>query len=932
MTAETQSIGHAEAVMPAKQTALRRQTLFTCAMFILSGACGLAYEVVWTRYLGLFLGNTVLLHMAVLGAFMGGLAGGSFLLGTRADRVKSPLAMYGWLEIAIAAYAILFPSIAGAAQGWVVEVTRALPPGSPMSVAFKVFLAAVLLLVPTLLMGATFPALTSHLHRCVKAGTTGANWLYFANCAGAVAGTLITGFFLIPELGLNGTAMAVAIVNIVIGGGAVLVSRSDLAATAPPLSRSAATAAAALTPERKMILVAICLSGATAFIYEMVWTRIFAVTLGSSTYSFTLMLAAFITGLALGSIAANMLPGIKRAPLTWLAGAEILIGLAIAISIPVYERLPYWFWIWKWTLRPVQETLGFYHLFQYGLTFLVMAIPTFLFGLTFPTAIRAASSSGEDDVSAEAAAVYGWNTVGTLLGVVAAGVVLIPMVGLRATLQIGAVLNVLIGLTVLFRGGATVTARKALGVAAAVAVIAACAAPKWHPLSLSYGAFRNQAKPPANWAIFKQSVFTNKLLFYKEDHGTTVAVLQESRDGKPGQTRLVVDGKTDATSHGDLPTQLLLAQVPLMLRPNAKDVFVLGLGSGVTVGSALTHPVERVDAVELSRAVVEAADQFKAFNHDALRDPRVHLTIDDGKTVLAAAPRQYDLIVSEPTNPWISGVGNLFSEEFFRIAEGRLKPDGILCQWFHAYELNDALVATIVRTYRRVFPHVLIFEGSTNDYIMIGSRQPLTGDFAAMAERMKRPEVAEDLGRVGIRDLAALLSRQTHTSEAVEALLEQDGQPIGGINTDDFPLLEFLAPHSLYTRTSAELIKQTDRRLTPGSGLLVEDLLRQSPLTRTGHASILDTLFDERMENMALRYRLLGKYLQRWPDDAPNLLRLAQVLDTAGRPEDGIRYARRAAALGSKEAEEFVKLIAPRASTVAENAFTSLRQKPAEPR
>ncbi|MGV3720778.1 MAG: hypothetical protein ACO1SX_07695 [Actinomycetota bacterium] len=924
MAAEAQTIGEVGRVASVKQAVVRRHTLFTCAMFILSGACGLAYEVVWTRYLGLFLGNTVLLHMAVLGAFMGGLAGGSFLLGSRADRVKSPLAMYGWLELAIAAYAIIFPGIAGAAQGWVVDVTRALPPGSPMAVAFKVFLAGALLMVPTLLMGATFPALTAHLHRCVKAGTTGANWLYFANCAGAVAGTLITGFYLIPELGLSGTAMAVAIVNIVIGGGAVMVSRSDLAATAAPAPRSAAVAAAAQTPTRKLVLAAICLSGATAFIYEMVWTRIFAVTLGSSTYSFTLMLAAFITGLALGSIAANMLPGIKRAPLTWLAGAEILIGLGVALSIPVYERLPYFFWIWKWTLRPVAETLGAYHLFQYGLTFLVMAVPTFLFGLTFPTAIRAASSTGEDDVSAEAAAVYGWNTVGTLLGVVAAGVVLIPMVGLRATLQFAAVCNVLIGLAVLLNGSASGAARKSLFAVAAIAVIAVFAAPRWHPLSLSYGAFRNQAKPPADWATFKKLVLTNKLLYYKEDHGTTVAVLQEPpRDNRPGQTRLVVDGKTDATSHGDLPTQLLLAQVPLMLRPHAKDVFVLGLGSGVTVGSALTHPVERVDAVELSRAVVEASGQFARFNRNALKDPRVHLTVDDGKTVLAAAPRKYDLIVSEPTNPWISGVGNLFSEEFFRTAEGQLKPDGILCQWFHAYELNDALVATIVRTYRRVFPHVLIFEGSTNDYIMIGSREPLTGDFAAMAERMARPEVAEDLARIGIRDLAALLSRQTHTSAAVDALLEQDGRQIGGVNTDDFPVLEFLAPHSLYTRTSAELIKQTDRRLTPGSGLLIEQHLAQSALTRVGHASILDTLFDERMENAVLRYRLVGKYLQRWPDDAVNLLRLARVLDGAGRPEDAIRYARRAADLGSAEGAEFVQQLAPRATTVAENAFTS---------
>jgi spermidine synthase len=361
------------------------------------------------------------------------------------------------------------------------------------------------------------------------------------------------------------------------------------------------------------------------------------------------------------------------------------------------------------------------------------------------------------------------------------------------------------------------------------------------------------------------------------------------------QLGLVVDGKMDATSVGDLPTQVLLGQIPLFLKPDAKDVFVLGLGSGVTAGSVLTHPVERVDCVEIAQGVVDAAKRFGETNGRPEEDPRFHLTVDDGKTVMAATRRNYDVIISEPTNPWISGVGNLFSRESFQATAQALKPGGLAAQWFHGYQLDDPLAATIIRTFRTVFPNTVIFQGAAADYILIGSLQPFPVSFAAMEARLREPKVAQDLARLHITRLPALLALQTHTVEAAAAL-EQGG----GINTDDFPLLETRAPHAHYLGHLAQRIEQTDCRFTPGQGLILEHYLRGRQLDRQEYEVVLDTLSDPRMGS-ALYYRVLHEFLRRWPDDVIHLKNAARYLETNGRVEQALPYARRAAAAGDPE-------------------------------
>ncbi|MDX1932346.1 MAG: hypothetical protein SFU56_07060 [Capsulimonadales bacterium] len=906
-----QQSGPSEVTRPTPSLRFERgATVFVCLLFVLSGACGLGYEVVWAKFLGQFLGNTVLLHTAVLGAFVSGLALGSLAIGRRADRWAAPLKIYGFLEIAIAGYAIVFPTLSGLGQSVVYSAAKAMPPGSPALIAVKMLVGAALLALPTILMGATFPVLTAHVERSrrLALGANGANWLYFANCAGAVLGTLVTGFLLIPGVGLTGTVTGIALLNLVVGVAAVVAEKILPAEPiAPPEAANvvrlpgAPAAGTALTGQQRAVLIAICVSGATAFLYELVWTRLFAVTLGSSTYSFTLMLAAFITGLAGGSIVSGLAPTHRR-PLVWFAVAEVLIGVVIALSVPLYPHLPHTFWQWKWLLRPNAESIGLYHLFQYGVIFSAMSLPTFLFGLTFPTAIKAASEENDGGSVAERAAmVYGWNTVGTLAGTLAAGCLLIPMLGLMRTLQIGAVINLGIGLFLLPIGPAI---RRGLLFLAVPAAIILVATPVWDPALLTVGLFRHRDQRPIPWEEHRKLLADRKSVFYREDFGSTVAVVRAKEDTGKDQLTLVVDGKADASSVSDMPTQVLLAQLPLLFKPDARDVFVLGLGSGVTAGNVLTHPVDRVDCVELSPAVIDAARTFREANHDPFADRRFHLYEDDGKTFLASVNRQYDVIISEPTNPWIAGVGGLFTRETFEAQRDKLRPGGIVAQWFHSYELDDRLVATILRTFREVFPETLIFQGCSGDFIILGSLEPIRPDYAAMGERMRTPAVAATLTPIRISSIPALLAMQSHSTEAAQALTEG-----GGINSDDFPQLEYLAPHAFYVGEPVRRLAEMDGRFRKDGNLLLSEYRRQFPLTQNDEWSIVTLMDDVRIRKNELFPRVLLSYAERYPDDPRAALPTVQVLRAIGREAEALAQAERWAARGNAEAKTLAETI-----------------------
>jgi predicted membrane-bound spermidine synthase len=557
-------------------------------LFIASGAFALVYEVTWSRYLGLFIGNTNLANMCVLASFMGGLALGSVLIGARTVRFARPLAVYGWLEAVIGLYAVLFPIFIKPVQSVTLDALSAAPPGSSIWVMAKLAVSVLVLLLPTVLMGGTFPVLMKHFQP-EPGGEDKAEWLYLANCVGAVGGALAAGFMLIPEYGLWGTLIGIGGANLALGLIAVVIAFIEPAAVTYP-----AEAAPSLGQPQKMrslkklIYIAIAASGITAMVYELSWFRLFALTLGSSTYSFTLMVSAFITGIALGSMIVGFSPGMRARPLLSFAIAEIGIALIAVLSIPVYVTLPYLFWKWSALLTPSLDSLWLYNLGKYGLCFLVMVVPTVFFGMTLPLAIKAVARRDEQ-IGRDSGYVYGANTAGNIAGALLAGFILIPLVGLRHSLEMALAANVLIGAALLW-GTPLRLKRPAGGFICAVVFVLIFAMPRWHPAAFTSGIFRLRGDAPANWKQYRQRLYDRKVLYYKEDGNGITAVL-DIDDGSPQLERtLLVNGKADASAPGDMPTQALSAHIPMFLMPNARDALVIGLGSGVTAGCVLIAP------------------------------------------------------------------------------------------------------------------------------------------------------------------------------------------------------------------------------------------------------------------------------------------------------------------------------------------------------
>jgi spermidine synthase len=337
-----------------------------------------------------------------------------------------------------------------------------------------------------------------------------------------------------------------------------------------------------------------------------------------------------------------------------------------------------------------------------------MLLPTTFLGMTLPLASCIVTQT-LSQMGSKVGLVFSLYTLGNVLGAILAGLWLLPLLGMKTLIESGVIVNLLVGSTVLWTATRWGWWRRALvmgsGLVGLVAVIFYM--PSWDKLVLSSDQFRNRQIPQyRSYEDYRRNIHHQSLLFYKDDKDTTVTV-EQARDGN---LFLKVNGKTDASSRGDLPTQLLPTHVPLLLKPDATQVLVIGLGSGITAGSALRHPLERLDLVEISAGVVEAAQFFKDHNYNALEDSRLRLHLEDAKTLLRLTPRRYDVIIREPSNPWIVGIGNLFSVDFYREARRHLTEGGLLAQWFHTYEMDNDTLRLILRTFASVFEHVTLWK------------------------------------------------------------------------------------------------------------------------------------------------------------------------------------------------------------------------------
>jgi spermidine synthase len=748
------------------------------AAALLSGAAGLVYQVLWTRQLTLVLGHTVAAVATVLAAFMAGLGLGNALAARGVDdRDRPALArLYAGLEGGIAALGLLL---------LLVGVLLPAPPW------LRFAGAALAVLVPATLMGATLPALAALARPPAARLGAAAGGLYAANTAGAVLGSLATVFVLLPALGVRGSTVAAAGLNAAAAGLAWWWARRAPRVVDDPAparrERKARDAPVVESAPPAAVLLVLALSGLGALADEVAWTRALVLLIGPTAYAFAFIVSSVIAGLALGSALAARRADRLAHPVRALAVVELLAAASSVIVVRVLGVLPL---PAAELVRGHTEAMGRLMALQLLGVFALLVVPSALFGAAFPLAVRLLGRGRAGEALGQAGAA---STLGAVAGALLAGFVALPALGTRRTLLAAAAVHALAGLALLGRGLAARGRWLAAGGAAAALIAAPYLAPAWDQALLSGGPYKYAAYTSGR--SLEDELRAGELVFYRDGRLATVSV---KRLG--GTLSLAVDGKVDATSAADMLTQRLLAHLPLWWHGGAQDVLVIGLGSGVTAGSALAHPVRRVEVVEISPEVAQAARLFGHVNRGALDDPRLRLIIGDGRHHLQHAREGYDVVISEPSNPWMAGVASLFTRDFFALARSRLRPGGLLCQWAHVYNMSPRDLRTVVGSFTDAFPQAALFLVNEGDVLLVGARDALPAPSAeALAARLERPEVREDLAGVQVRT-AAGLGRLFALSGPALAAWAGDAPR----HTDDRPRLEFSTPRFLHADTAAE--------------------------------------------------------------------------------------------------------------------------------
>lgn len=740
-------------------TSRARLALSTVALlFFASGLAGLVYQELWLRLLGLVFGVTVYAASTVLAGFMGGLALGSALGGRYADRVRRPLFVYGVAEVLVGLSALATPLALRSVEGVYVWLHPSLPQLPGAVTALRFVLSIAVLLVPTMLMGATFPLVV----RASLAGTRplgeDASVLYAANTAGGIAGTLLAGFWMIGGLGIAVSFRAAAALNVAVGIAAMLLSgaREQGPAAAPPAAES--SDAPPTDALRTRLLAVFAVSGFASLALEVVWFRVLALFLQVTTYAFSVMLAAFLTGIAAGSAWAARLFRKRRDWLVWLVALEVLLAVAAALSLLALDRS-------YDVLKLVEPYLGRPSdrrtVLMLAASFLTLVPATFLMGVAFPVGLRLFAEGGGGATGARVGRFYAWNVCGSILGALAGGFVLLPVLGSRRSVVLLAALSLA---SAVWLAAAVPAARRRAGwtwAAAGTAAFAAAALTAPDPFAIALA-----RRHPGE-----------RLLWSQEGPQASVNVHQMG-----GARVLYLDGKHQAD---DTPLVVRIHReigaLALAVHPHPRKVLVIGLGGGVTAGAAALDPSASVDVVELSRSVIGGASWFAHVNNDVLRHPNVRLHVDDGRNVLLLTKERYDAVTADIIQPHHAGAGSLYSVEYFRLAQKVLAEGGIMVQWIGLR--SEQHYKLILRTFLSVFPEVSLWgDGS----LVVGSAGPLALSPEAFATRLAEPGVREALGPLGVTDYASLAALHRADGPALRAFVGE-----GPVLTDDRPLVEY---------------------------------------------------------------------------------------------------------------------------------------------
>ena len=774
---------------------IRHVALF---LTVLTGATGLVYEVAWQRYLATLLGSHSEATATVLGIFLAGLSTGYWLFGrvarsvgarAAAARRKPPLLqLYGVIEASIGLYALAFPFLFDGVRSLALRLAVE---NVLLGFAIDVLLTIVLLATPTILMGGTIPLLTQALSRSVEDSTRFHAFVYAFNTAGAFVGALAAGYALIPWLGVAKLLFAMGAINVAVGAVFVLLGQRSRGGLVPELRTPP-------PPEHFAAYLGMAfLVGFAMMAIQTVANRLGALAFGSSPFTFSMIVALFVLSIAFGSFAVSAL---RRVP-PWLLRLDLLalFGWLWGLYL-VLDLWPFAAHLLRVQFSSVNTAFYFYQATAFLLTLAAIGPAIVLSGATLPLLFHELRTD-LGDLGRLAGSLYSWNTIGSLAGALLGGHLLLLWLDLHHVYRIAlAAVAAALVLLLLVR-------ERSPGRAAALAAVAALllvAAPAWDVRSLQAGLFRHRQPLPVSPYDPEHVVGASmdaEFFFHEDDPIQSVAVVGPARGGGRNFRAIMNNGKSDGTTLQDYPTMALAGLLPAVLGGDVERSFVIGWGTGVTVGELAALPEAReVVAAEISPAVLKAAPLFDFATMGASSDPKVRIIRSDAYRALLAGEDRYDAIVSEPSNPWVAGVEMLYAQEFLEAARDRLTPTGVYVQWFHQYETDAASLELVLRTYRRVFPRVRVWYGAGADLLLLGFADGRPPSLEEVEERIARPALAAGLARAGVDGLAELLAHELFPGGVVEAL-----ELSGPVHTLYHPRLTHQAGIAFYQGLSAPL-------------------------------------------------------------------------------------------------------------------------------
>ncbi|MFC1746087.1 fused MFS/spermidine synthase [Candidatus Riflebacteria bacterium] len=825
----------------------------------------MVFQVIWSKYFNLLFGAHIYSITAIIASFMAGLCCGSILVGQRTNKVNNCLKLYGLFEILIAIYASFFPQLLDFCDLLSGKFYAIIDIGSPVLLLFKFLFCFLILFIPTFLMGGTLPLLTHFLARFFKETSMPMAILYFTNTLGASIGCLAAGFFFIPAYGLNGTLMLTVIITATVGITACLFSATIPDAelqnlpAAPEIQSDENTAllAAKTSPTIPafLILIICFFSGFVSMNLEIAWTRLLTLLFGSSVYSFSIILSGYLLGIASGSFIYSIFRQFYRKKNIFFQVLLFSISAFLfcwSTTLLAYSNY-FIFFLKKYMKIPFEGYMVVFFLFA----LLTIALPMSLFGITFPM-LLSFYETGTENSGRTTGIFYGTNTLGSILGTFYFTFLLLPALGLKNVILLNVFIVFSLPLSLLFYQVQTRWQEKCV-----ISMLFLLSLPaffiKWNPNLLQGGFFRPQIVG-TNIPILRAKR-RGKLLFHKEGTHAVVSIFQEKIDSKQA-LYLVINGKSDASAGDkgtitDTVTQTNLALIPLMAVKKQRDlkILVIGLGSGMTAGTLLHDSrVGSIEILEISPAVINACRYFTKYNNNLLDSAKVKIIVEDARNYLKFSRKKYDIIISEPSNPWISGIGNLFCLEFAQAIKEHLHEGGFGVQWFHQYEMNNDLLFSVLNTFVQEFPELQVWKNAVNrtigDLIILLPQKSVDLKLEDIKNYFKTYGSHKILDVIGIKNPECLLYFKFITKDNLAWLLRA-----APFITDDNLYLEYHAPKAFFNNENVQLnwhiiqhqLKEPLLRdifkISRNPGVLLEIAIIKSHLTRHSSHRIFEKIY-----------------------------------------------------------------------------------------